>query len=151
MIRLAGRVSPKKPVNPHIFRHSRASYLASKISEAAMDQYLGWLQGSKMAATYVHLSGRGVDEALRKLQGLDKAGEETEEKTKLRVRICPRCHQKNSPIGKFCSRCGSVMDIKTALEIQEARSKADHIMTQLLEDPEVQELFKRKLVQMKIA
>jgi len=41
------------------------------------------------------------------------------------------------------------MDIKTALEIQEARSRADEIMTRLVEDPEVLELLKRKLDEMK--
>ena len=146
--RLATRIEFKKAVNPHIFRHSRASFLAARIPEAAMDQYLGWVQGSKMAATYVHLSGRDVDAAMRKLQGLDD-GEETDE-TKLKVRICPRCKEKNSPIGKFCSKCGSIMDIQTAVEMQEARSKADDVMTRLVEDPEVRELLKRKLVEMKI-
>ena len=35
-----------------------------------MKEHFGWVQGSEMAATYVHLSGRDVDNALLKLQGL---------------------------------------------------------------------------------
>ena len=147
--RLAAKTGLKKPVNPHIFRHSRASFLASNLTEAQMDQYLGWVPGSKMAGTYVHLSGRDVDAALLKMQGI-KTPEETEENPELKIRICPKCKEKNSPVSKFCSRCGSVMDIKTALEIQEARSRSDGRMTRLLDDPEVKEFLKRKLVEMKI-
>jgi integrase/ribosomal protein L40E len=143
--RLADRIMLKKHVNPHIFRHSRASWLASRIPEAAMKQYLGWMQDSKMAATYVHLSGRDVDAAMRKIQGLDE--DETTEETKLKVRICPRCKEKNSPIGKFCSRCGSVMDITTALEIQENRAKADELLNILFQDPEVLQLLQRKIIE----
>jgi integrase/recombinase XerD len=149
--RLANRISLKKPVNPHIFRHSRASWLAARIPEAAMKQYLGWMQDSKMAATYVHLSGRDVDAAMRKLQGLDKGEEQAEEESKLKVRTCPRCREKNSPVSKFCSRCGSVIDIQTALEIQEKRSKADELLNILVEDPEVLQLLQRKIIEKNLA
>ncbi|MDD5417931.1 MAG: tyrosine-type recombinase/integrase, partial [Candidatus Nanoarchaeia archaeon] len=49
-----------KRVNPHSFRHARATELANKLTEAQMNMYFGWVQGSDMPATYVHLSGRDV-------------------------------------------------------------------------------------------
>jgi len=52
----AKRARVRKAVNPHMFRHSRASHLATKLTEAQMKQYLGWTPGSDMAAVYVHLS-----------------------------------------------------------------------------------------------
>lgn len=35
-----------KPVNPHHFRHSRATYLASRFTESQLCEWFGWAQGS---------------------------------------------------------------------------------------------------------
>ncbi|HDQ59938.1 MAG TPA: hypothetical protein ENN30_01975 [Candidatus Woesearchaeota archaeon] len=67
----------KKRVYPHLFRHSRATHLASHLTEAQMKQYFGWVQGSYMASVYVHLSGRDMDSTLLKLNGVEV--EETDE------------------------------------------------------------------------
>ena len=61
-----------KRVYPHLFRHSRATYLASHLTEAQMKHYFGWTQASDMAAVYVHMSGRDVDDALYRLYGIDE-------------------------------------------------------------------------------
>ena len=107
----------------------------------------GWTQSSEMAAVYVHMSGRDVDKALLKIHGL--AGEEEkEEKEKLKVVKCPRCEEKNAPISKFCHKCASPLDVKTALEVDHARSEADNVMSRLLQDPDVEALILQKLRQM---
>jgi integrase/recombinase XerD len=59
-----------KPVNPHNFRHSRATHLAKKLTEFQMKQMFGWTMGSTQAQIYVHLSGRDLDEPLLKMSGL---------------------------------------------------------------------------------
>jgi site-specific recombinase XerD len=41
--RLAKKAGVKKKVNPHIFRHSRATYLANHFTEAQMNHYFGWI------------------------------------------------------------------------------------------------------------
>ena len=51
----------KKRCNPHIFRHSRATFLAKHLTEAQLKMFFGWTQSSDMAARYVHLSGRDLD------------------------------------------------------------------------------------------
>ncbi len=60
-----------KRVYPHLFRHSRATIMASHLTEFQMNQYFGWIQGSKMASTYVHLSGRDLDNALLEFNGME--------------------------------------------------------------------------------
>ena len=53
--RLAKRAGIRKKVNPHAFRHSRASYLAKgRLNEREMEGYLGWTTASKMPKIYVH-------------------------------------------------------------------------------------------------
>jgi len=61
----AGDAGVDKPVNPHHFRHSRATYLASRFTEAQMCEWFGWVQGSDRPREYVHMSGRDIDAELR--------------------------------------------------------------------------------------
>lgn len=57
------RTGIEKPVNPHHFRHSRATYLANYFTEAQMCSWFGWSPGSRVPGRYVHLSGRDIDHA----------------------------------------------------------------------------------------
>jgi len=114
------RVKLTKPVNPHHFRHSRATELAKKITEAQLCNYMGWIVGSKEAATYVHLSGRDTDKAILKLHGF--AEEETEKETFTPIK-CPRCGIDNDPSAKFCSACSLGLDEKIIMEQDQQRKK----------------------------
>jgi len=133
--KIALRAGVRKRVYPHLFRHSRATYLANHLTEAQMKQYFGWTQSSEMASVYVHLSGRDVDNALLKLNGLESKVEE--QKNGLGPIICPRCKAHNSPDAKFCSKCSYCFDIKTAVQIDEVRSKVDMLMNELVKNPDV--------------
>jgi len=140
---VAKRARIKKRIYPHLFRHSRATFLANFLTEAQLKQHFGWVQASEMASTYVHLSGRDVDSTLLKLQGMNV--ENNAKETVLKTVLCPRCNEKNSPTSKFCMRCGSPMDLKSALKADELRAKADKLMSILIQDPEVLEKLLSKL------
>jgi site-specific recombinase XerD/ribosomal protein S27AE len=138
----AQRAGLNKKIHPHKLRHSRATFLASKLTEAQMNQVFGWKQGSDMPSVYVHLSGRDLDDAILGVYGLKKVDEE---KPKLVPRICPRCSMSNAYDAKFCSRCGLALDVKASAELEEARSKTDAIMDVLMKDKEFRELLMRKM------
>ena len=65
------RAGIEKPVNPHHFRHSRATQLANWLTEAQLCGWFGWVKGSKVPARYVHLSGRDIDTAYLALVNAD--------------------------------------------------------------------------------
>ncbi|MEM3531153.1 MAG: site-specific integrase [Nitrososphaerales archaeon] len=136
------RASLSKKVHPHKLRHSRATFLASKLTEAQMNQVFGWKQGSDMPSIYVHLSGRDLDDAILGVYGLKKIDEE---KPKLIPKICPRCNASNPIDAKFCIKCGLALDMKAAQEMEEARAKTDNMMNLLMKDPEFKEFLMRKL------
>lgn len=55
IIRVAAKkANISKRVNPHSFRHARATHLAKVFTEAQMKEYFGWVQASNMANVYVH-------------------------------------------------------------------------------------------------
>lgn len=112
---LASRCGIKKRVNPHSFRHARATYLANKLTEAQLKELFGWTQASKMAAIYVHMSGRDTDKALLKVYGLGE--HEEKEESKLKPRKCPRCSKENPATARICEACGAVLDLKEALRL----------------------------------
>jgi integrase len=139
----AVRAGIKKAVHPHNFRHSRATLLAKHLTEAELTQYLGWVQGSKVPAVYVHLSGRDVDDAILRMRGI-KPKEEKPEST-LAPKECPRCRTINKATGRFCTRCGAVLDIETAVTMQDEIKKLDEIFAELLQDPEVQSVLLKRM------
>jgi site-specific recombinase XerD/ribosomal protein L40E len=140
---IAKKAGIKKRIYPHLFRHSRATFLANFLTEAQLKQHFGWVQSSDMASTYVHLSGRDVDNTLLKLQGIKI--DQQEKESVLKTILCRRCEEKNSPTSKFCMRCGSPLDLESALKLDELRMKADKLMSILIQDPEVLEKLLDKL------
>lgn len=143
---IAEKAGIKKRIYPHLFRHSRATILANHLTEAQLKQHFGWVQGSNMAATYVHLSGREVDNALLKLQGVST--EENKEESEFKVIVCPRCDE-NSPTSKFCSRCAMPFDLKMAVKLDEVKAKADKLLSILTQDPEILDKLLDKIEQLK--
>jgi site-specific recombinase XerD len=137
--KVADRSGIKKRVYPHLFRHSRATHLSKHLTEAQLKQHFGWNQSSRMASIYVHLSGRDIDAALLAIQGI-RPREKTDD-PKLKVVICSRCGDKNSPSSKFCNRCGSPLNTEVALELDDVRKKADRLMSELVRKPEVLEVL----------
>jgi len=95
----------QKRVTPHILRHTRATHLASKLTESEMCHYLGWQLGSDMPRVYVHLSGRDIDNAIySKVYGLKI--EENHNDDTIKPLACPRCKENCGPSSDYCYRCG---------------------------------------------
>lgn len=139
------KVGITKRVNPHNFRHSRATHLARYLTEAQMKQFFGWTQSSDMASIYVHLSSRDVEDTLLKMYGLE---EKEEEQKKTSLIKCLRCNTIPKITDKFCPRCGLVLDEEEAKKVIKAdldRQRADDVMNILIQDPEILELIKKKI------
>ncbi|MDE1871183.1 MAG: tyrosine-type recombinase/integrase [Candidatus Micrarchaeota archaeon] len=116
---LKGRTNINKRLYPHLFRHSRASYYANSLTEQQLKFFFGWVGDSKMASTYVHLSGRDIDNAVLKANGiLDNKGEPI--KPKLAIKSCLKCNHSNEATAKHCVNCGSPLDISPIQQIDRA-------------------------------
>lgn len=133
-----------KRCNPHNFRHSRATALAKSLTEVQLCLLFGWRIGSKQVSTYVHASGRDLDEAMCKHYGI-KTKEEYE--PKLKTQICKICTYENGCTATFCGQCGTPLTIKVALESQERLKEATDEGVQMLlkiaQDKELMRLFEQ--------
>jgi integrase/recombinase XerD len=64
---LSKRAGIIKRIYPHLFRHSRATFLAGYLTEAQLCAYMGWTISSCMPRIYVHLNGHDIDAALTRI------------------------------------------------------------------------------------
>lgn len=122
LVEIGQKAGTKKRMYPYLFRHTRATHMANHLTEAQMCQYFGWVQGSKMPRTYVHLSGRDLDGPILKMHGIKK--EETK-KDEFSPKKCHRCEKINPPAGKICSRCGSPLDANEAMKLEKEQEEAN--------------------------
>jgi integrase/recombinase XerD len=138
--KIAKRAGVQKKVNPHNFRHSRSTHLASKLTESQMEEYLGWVQGSKMPSIYVHMSGRDLDRDLLKMYGLEAEEEKEEE---LKTLQCPHCRTLNTTGARICMNCRKPLTVEEAMaREEEVMSFMTDFMELAAKDPELIHRFK---------
>ena len=118
----------ERRIYPHLFRHTRATILASRVTEAPLEAQMGWIHGSRMTQTYVHLSGRDQDNAILKAYGIEVKDENPIESQK--PFPCPRCKEPNDPKARFCWKCGMILD--SSLTEKKFKDEAKEIETAII-------------------
>lgn len=86
-----------------------------------------------MPSVYIHFAGEDIDEAHCILNGTVKVEKKDEQ---LKPLLCQRCDSKNLPGSTFCNKCGAPLDLKTTIELDQARAKLDRLFDKLTEDPQ---------------
>jgi integrase/recombinase XerD len=115
------RAGIKKRIYPHLFRHTRASILASRVAEAPLESQMGWVPGTKQMATYVHLSGKQTDAAILKAYGVEVQDNGISEPMPVKS---PRCGEPNPSESSYCRKCWLPLTIEATMELKE---KEDYI------------------------
>ena len=118
------RAGITRRIHPHLFRHTRASLLASKVAEAPLEAQMGWIHGSRQTRTYVHLSAKDQDREILKANGLD-VGEEEKEETP-RTKTCPRCGELNPSNSTYCRRCWLPLTVEATLKLKDDEEHIQH-------------------------
>ena len=102
------------------------------------------------------LLGRDLDDALFGLYGIKEKEQDAVSRRPIK---CPRCSEQNRHGTRFCGRCGLVLDMEAAMEVEErtqqkvqekSKMSAD-VFSRLLDDPEVEELMRRKMEALKLS
>ncbi|QRF75149.1 Site-specific recombinase XerD [Thermoplasmatales archaeon] len=93
------RAGIKRRIYPHLFRHTRATILASRATEAPLETQMDWMHVSRMTQTYLHLSGRDHNMAILKVYGIEVKEDSSIDSE--RPLNCPRCNEPNDKITRF--------------------------------------------------
>jgi Site-specific recombinase XerD len=131
----AKKAGIEKRIYNQLFRHSRATHMASKLTESQMKIIFGWTSDSSMPKTYIHLSGEDVEDAVLNVYGLKKT---ENKKPTIGITKCIRCRQSIPTINNFCPFCGAIQKTETATELVNFEEKAKNLMFRILkENPEL--------------
>jgi integrase/recombinase XerD len=103
--------------------------------------FLGWSPASIRPATYVHLSGKNMDDAVLRIYGIKKDENDTEF---LKPGVCPRCRELTAVNTKFCYKCGLPLTKEAASTVESI--KTDYMQFAGLEEiREMKKSLKREL------
>jgi integrase/recombinase XerD len=156
---IAKRAGMTKRVNPHSFRHARATFLARFMTDSQLKTFFGWTASSMMTAVYVHLSGRSTDDAVLRSAGIEE--EDMIEESPLKEKICARCHTKNLGTNSYCALCGNPLNenmIPQDTKMEDLESKVESLTelvtklsAQLLQKPREVRNIQDKITDLSIA
>jgi len=100
------RAGIEKPMTIHGLRHARATELTRfGMSELLLRRHFGWAPGSRMTERYAHLSGKDLDDAVLRANGVQPPEEAP--KPGQQAIICPTCGTPNDSSYSFCVKCSS--------------------------------------------
>jgi integrase len=122
---LATKLKMDKRIHPHGIRHARPTDLTKSdgtkkgFSEMELRMIAGWEKNSAMPEIYVHLSGEDIDRKVLLNAGLIEESEDEKKDKALEAKKCPRCKTLNAYDSKYCSTCSFVLDMQTAIKIEE--------------------------------
>lgn len=119
----------RKPVHPRALRHGCLTKMAKVLPEQLLKKFAGWTPDSKMAATYVHLNSKDVDDAI--LRAHDREPMETPKlgRTALTPKTCPRCGTDIAPTWFYCPKCSLSF-------IRGTEFTFEQLVTKLMQDEE---------------
>src|ERR1700693_1285481 len=124
------RAGITKPFHPHIFRHSRATYVLANaiMNEAQAKAYFGWTPDSGMLGTYSHLIDQDANNAVLRENNLAPL---KQRELELRPIECRICKELNQPKTDYCTKCGAVLDLAKAYEHQRVHQLKDEVVLKL--------------------
>lgn len=109
----------KKPVTPRYVRHAGLTRMAKLLPEQMLKKYAGWVQGSKMAQIYVHLTSKDLDHALLEAHGIAVEEKAETAPSVLKPLSCARCGFENPVSHLFCGRCGMILKKTAPLTVED--------------------------------
>jgi ribosomal protein L40E len=132
LIRYFERAGIKKPVHPHLFRHSRATYVLANgiMNEQQAKAYFGWTPASDMLATYSHLVDSDANDAILRENNLTPVQQKSQE---LQPVTCRICNEVNPPRAEYCTKCNAVLDLKKAYETQTMHDLKEELFVKMFQ------------------
>jgi integrase/recombinase XerD len=125
------RAGITKRIYPHLFRHSRATYVLATglMTEAQAKAYFGWTPSTDMLSTYAHLLASDANNAILRENNLTPIT--TPEQDVNAPKACAACNTLNPTDAAFCSKCTSMLDERRALLAGERDVARDDLLREL--------------------
>ena len=125
------RAGIRKPSHPHIFRHSRVTYVIANgiMNEQQAKTYFGWTPDSDMlGSTYAHLIDTDVNNAILRENNLAPHQVAHRE---LQPQTCHICRELSPPGAEYCQSCKAVLNLKKAYEHQQLHDLKEELFARM--------------------
>lgn len=124
----------EKKVHPHLFRHSRATELASKgWTEMKLRCWFGWNKTSGTPSTYIHIGQSDIKKQILKEHGLlsdEESIDDMNQRLALEPKVCLSCGKKNAPDSIACN-CGRSLSYDNISELRKLKTDTDDYVNKL--------------------
>ena len=119
----------KKPWNPYLIgRHSSLTEKTNILTDHQLTKYAGWVPSTKRRETYIHMSGKEVNNPLLQHHGI-----EVMKKPKPVRKECIKCGFVNTVEASICSQCSFALDTK-GWQVAKSEEKKNRLENQMLKD-----------------
>lgn len=106
----------------YLFRHSRITMLArQKIDPHALARQVGHKK-IETTMNYIHLNEDFVKDEMEAAAG--KPIKKVKVESEAQPRLCPRCKEINDALNDYCKRCGAIIDLVKAQQMQDLQTAA---------------------------
>ena len=139
---LKARSKLDKPVNPHSFRKSSASYYSRFLSEAEVKTRYGWEQNSRMLKVYCFPDEQEINKKIMKMHGLKIENDEITKE--VMPETCQWCNTLNPAGQEYCNVCKRPLDTEKNMVISQIEDKINSIIRKELEDRGLVDEIKEK-------
>jgi len=143
--RLRKETDINKPVNPHSFRKSRLTHIATRLTGTVLNKFAGWTTGSNQQKNYVFHDEDEVDRTIlsqvHNMTNLDKAEEVIE---RLLPQICHNCGEKNMAEVDYCTKCNMSLKIE---EFKKRVEQNEWFVNKIVASPEMFQAFIKSEIQ----
>lgn len=104
----------------HMFRHTRATELVRNgYHGQVLTKTMGWVNGSNMEAVYIHLMDDDIEDAFKKMAGVEVQREKP--KAVITNVECARCQHVNPQGLGHCEECGAPLTQELIMSMHEER------------------------------
>jgi len=131
----AGRLIGKKVTSYHL-RHSGITEAAKILSGEMLCRYAGWMQGSRMAQTYVHISSDDVGDMRTSAIMNSEIPKPEPNKVHTSQKICISCKTKHPSDAVMCMKCSVPLDIKDKINHNVEQDKLNVIANKIKNNPQ---------------
>ena len=139
--RCFARAKFNKKHNLHWFRHSRATILAPKLTEAILCKYMGWVLGSKQVARYCHLCNAQLEDVFLSINGIKSEKEEIAKPIKC------ICGTLNNSKERYCFKCYRPLSMEIVIQDKELVdseiNKTIQFLMELNKNPKLRKEFEK--------
>jgi len=135
-----------KRVYPHLLRHSAVTNNYGILNEKQLMLKFGWKTRS-MIDKYAHLSySEDLESKILELHGILPKNKSEKTLKTIDNKKCPRCAFMNPYTNRFCSRCGSALDILVTFEsLQDAENLENFNLESYIKEIIKKEIDKKKI------